>query len=88
MAHELHRGATIMRLNFVVATIVLGLAVSSSAQVLTPTVSASGNASELLSRAARMAAENQQRFNRRPPAHDQGWVYGSAPKGTRPTNWR
>ena len=76
-----------MRPTLLVTTFFVALAVSASAQVLTPMTSGSGSASELLSRAARMAAENQQKFNRR-PAQPVGWMHGSPTANSRPTNWR
>jgi hypothetical protein len=64
-----------MRVKMLVATFVLGLAFSASAQVLTSPSQPAGSSADLLSRAARMAAGNQRRFSK-PPASAAGWAHG------------
>jgi hypothetical protein len=65
-----------MRAQMLVATFVLALAASASAQVLTSPYQPAGSAADLLSRASRMAAEAERRFAK-PPAQAPGWAHGS-----------
>lgn len=69
-----------MRVQILVGTFVLGLAASVSAQVVIPISQPAGSAADLLSRAARLAADAQRRFAK-PRAQAAGWVHGGGPDG-------
>ena len=69
-----------MRAQMLVATFVFGLAASASAQVVSSYSPPAGNAADLLSRAARMAADTQRRFVK-PPVQPSGWLHGTSTAG-------
>jgi len=69
-----------MRVKMLFATFVLCVATSVSAQVMTPLSQPAGSVADLLSRAARMAADNQRRFAK-PQVQGAGWAHGGAPDG-------
>ena len=76
-----------MRVKMLVAASLLGLATSASAQVISSLASPAGSATDLLSRASRMAADNQRRFTK-PPAQPSGWARGNSSGPNRPPGWR
>jgi hypothetical protein len=75
-----------MRVKILVASLLL-VAASASAQVVSTFSSPPGSATDLLTRASRMAADTQRRFEK-PRTPGTVWAHGSVTGQTRPAGWR